>query len=112
MVECGVLVPVAEFGCAGGIVRGTALLKRHQVSIRKFGDSYAVVIPRSILKRLGLNSQTGAELAIEDDSLTLRRPARRVRSGWAEAAQKIAEAGDDQVRMGEFGNAGDSELFW
>jgi antitoxin MazE len=32
--------------------------------------------------------------------------------GWAEAARSIAEAGDDELVMGEFGNAEDSELVW
>jgi antitoxin MazE len=35
-----------------------------------------------------------------------------VRSGWAEAARKIAEADDDPLVMGEFGNAADDELVW
>jgi antitoxin MazE len=42
----------------------------------------------------------------------LRRPANPVRTGWAEAARKIAEAGDDALAMGEFGNAADAELAW
>jgi len=40
-------------------------------------------------------------------------PARApTRAGWAEAARSIAEAGDDELVMGEFGNAEDSELVW
>lgn len=46
------------------------------------------------------------------DELVLRRPASPARKGWAEAAKKIAEAGDDALTMGEFGNAEDSELAW
>jgi antitoxin MazE len=42
----------------------------------------------------------------------LRRPANAARKGWAEAAKKIAEAGDDALVMGEFGNAADTELAW
>ena len=33
----------------------------------------------------------------------LRRPASPVRAGWAEAAKKIAEGGDDELVIGEFG---------
>jgi antitoxin MazE len=51
-------------------------------------------------------------MTIEGDTLVLRRPASPVRGGWAEAARKIAEADDDALVMGEFGNAGDGELFW
>jgi len=35
-----------------------------------------------------------------------------VRAGWADAARKIAGAGDDELVMGEFGNAADADLTW
>jgi antitoxin MazE len=44
--------------------------------------------------------------------VALRRLASPVRKGWTEAAKKIAEAGDDELVMGEFGNAADRELAW
>ncbi len=82
------------------------------VSIRQIGNSQGVVIPKPILAQLGLNGEAGAEMTIEDGALVLRRPAKPARKGWAEAARKIAEAGDDELVMGEFGNAADSELDW
>ena len=82
------------------------------VSIRRIGNSQGVVIPKPVLEQLGLDSEEGAEMTIEDDALVLRRPASSVRTGWAEAARRIAEAGDDKLVMGEFGNAEDSELVW
>jgi antitoxin MazE len=54
----------------------------------------------------------GVEMTIEDEALVLRRPAKLVRTGWAEAARKIAEACDDTLVMGEFANASDTELVW
>ncbi len=51
-------------------------------------------------------------MTIEGDALVLRRPASRLRTGWAEAARKIAEAGDDTLVMGEFANPSDTELVW
>ena len=51
-------------------------------------------------------------MTIEDGALVLRRPGSLARTGWAEAARRIAEAGDDELVMGEFGNAEDSELVW
>lgn len=51
-------------------------------------------------------------MTVENGALVLRKPANRARTGWAEAARKIAEAGDDALVMGEFGNAVDSELIW
>ena len=82
------------------------------VSIRKIGNSQGVVIPKPVLAQVGLDSQVGAEMTIEDGALVLRRPAGPARAGWAEAARRIAEAGDDELVMGEFGNADDAELVW
>ena len=42
----------------------------------------------------------------------LHRLASPARKGWAKAAEKIAEAGDDALILGEFGNAADTELAW
>lgn len=82
------------------------------VSIRKIGNSHGVVIPKPILGQLGLDPEVGAELTVEHDALVLRRPAGPVRAGWAEAARKVAAAGEDELVMGEFGNADDPELVW
>jgi antitoxin MazE len=87
-------------------------MKAMHVSIRQIGNSQGIVIPKPVLAQLGLDSEAGAEMSIEGDALVLRRPARPVRTGWAEAAGKIAEAGDDALAMGEFGNAADAELTW
>jgi antitoxin MazE len=86
--------------------------KAIQVSIRQIGNSKGVVIPKPLLAQLGLNGEAGAEMTIEGGALVLRRPASPARKGWAEAAKKIAKAGDDTLVMGEFGNAADSELAW
>lgn len=51
-------------------------------------------------------------MTIADGAVVLRGPAGPARKGWAEAARQIAEAGDDELVMGEFGNAEDAELVW
>ncbi|HEY3439205.1 MAG TPA: hypothetical protein VGK29_00560 [Paludibaculum sp.] len=79
---------------------------------RRIGNSQGVVSPKPVLAQLGLNGETGVALTIEGDALVLRRPASPVRRGWAEAAQKIANAVDAELAMGEFGNAADAELTW
>src|SRR5512140_928000 len=76
------------------------------VSIRQIGNSQGVVIPKPVLAPSGLDAKAGVEMTIEDGALVLRRPASPARTGWAEAARSIAEAGDDELVMGEFGNAG------
>ena len=87
-------------------------MKAIHVSIRRIGNSQGIVIPKPVLAQLGLNADVGAEMTIEGGALVLRRPASPARSGWAEAAKKIAEGGDDALVMGEFGNAADPELAW
>jgi antitoxin MazE len=87
-------------------------MKAIRASLRQIGNSQGFVIPKPVLAQLGLNREEGAELTIEGGALVVRRPARPPRAGWAEAAKKIAEAGDDALVMGEFGNAADTELTW
>jgi antitoxin MazE len=87
-------------------------MKAMHVNIRQIGNSQGIVIPKPVLTQLGLSGEAGAEMTIEGGALVLRRPARPARAGWAEAAQKIAEAGDDALVMGEFGNSADADLAW
>jgi len=87
-------------------------MKAVHVSIRRIGNSRGVVIPKPVLAQLGLSGEAVAEMAVERGALVLRRPARPARAGWAEASRKIAEAGDDALVMGEFGNAADEDLMW
>ena len=87
-------------------------MKTMRVSIRQIGNSRGVVIPKPLLIQLGLSGEAGAEMSVEGDALVLRRPASPVRAGWEEAAKKIAEDGDDELVMGEFGNADDKEMKW
>jgi antitoxin MazE len=87
-------------------------MKPIHVTILTIGNSQGIVIPKPVLAQLGLNAEIGAEMTIEGGALLLRPLARNVRKGWAEAAKKIAEAGDDVLAMGEFGNVAGSELKW
>jgi len=80
------------------------------VNIRQFGNSHGVVIPKPMLTQLGLLD--AADIAIEGDAIVLRKPVPVPRQGWAEAAQKIAEADDDGLVMGDFPNEGDEDLAW
>ena len=108
------LQPVARLGLTREAARNNIVITMRtlHVSIRKIGNSQGVVIPKTVLVQLGLDSKMGAEMMIEDDALVLRRPASAARRGWADAARKIAEAGDDELVLGEFGNAEDAELVW
>ena len=78
-----------------GVTRNNIVItmKAVHVSLRQIGNSQGIVIPKPVLAQLGLDSEAGAEMAIEGNALLLRRPACQVRASWAEAARKIAEAG-------------------
>lgn len=81
-----------------------------QVSIRPFGNSRGIVIPKALLAQLGLNEV--AEMSIENEALVIRKPTSAPRQGWAQAAEQIAAAGQDTLVMGEFANEGDEALTW
>ena len=78
--------------------------------IRPMGNSRGVIIPKPLLVQAGLEDE--AEMTVEDGAIVLRKPAKSVRAGWAQAAQALAAAGDDQLVMPDFANDGDAELEW
>ena len=85
-------------------------MKSLNVTVRRIGNSQGVVIPKPFLLQAGLAGE--AEMAVERGAIVLRKPRKRVREGWAAAARAIAGAGEDELLMGEFSNAGASELAW
>jgi antitoxin MazE len=82
-----------------------------RVALRRVGNSSAVILPKPILKQLGVDPD-GFDLTVEEGRLVLAPTALRPRAGWAEAAKDIATAGDDKLVWPEFGNREDSDLEW
>lgn len=78
--------------------------------IRKMGNSQGIIIPKPLLDQLGLEGV--AEMTVENDALVLRPPRHAVRIGWAEAAEALAEGGDDTLAWPEFANDDDSAFRW
>ena len=74
------------------------------------GNSQGILIPKPILAQLGWEDEV--EMEIDGNTLVIRRAPKRTRDGWAEASKAIAEAGNDALVMGEFGNADDAESAW
>jgi antitoxin MazE len=79
-------------------------------TIRRFGNSHGVLIPKPLLKQVGLMDQ--AEMFVKGTTLVLRPLKAPPRSGWAEASQKLAAQADDTLVLPDFANEGDSELRW
>ncbi len=81
-----------------------------QVTIRPFGNSRGVIIPKLLLAQVGLQDE--AEIEVRDGSLVLCKPQPRVREGWAASAQAIAQAGDDELVLGDQALTGDEDWQW
>lgn len=81
-----------------------------KIAIRRMGNSRGVIIPKPILAHVGL--ETEAEMVVEKGAIVLRKPAARVRAGWAEASRRLAKVGDDALAWPEFGNESDKDLRW
>jgi antitoxin MazE len=79
-------------------------------TIRRMGNSQGVLIPKPLLRQLGLEDQ--AEMRVEGDALVLRRPRVEPRAGWAAASKELAASGDDGLAWPAFPNEGDAELKW
>ena len=80
--------------------------------VRKFGNSSGVIIPKPILIQIGVEVGDDLDLSLDDNRIILAPLKRHPRAGWAKAAKRIAEAGDDVLVWPEFNNAGDPELKW
>jgi len=83
-----------------------------RAAVRKLGNSSGVIIPKSLLRDLGVAEGDPVEMTLEAGRIVLVPVKRRARAGWAEASRDIAEAGDDTLVWQEFGNAEDQTLTW
>ena len=84
--------------------------KQLHLQIRQIGNSRGVVIPKAILEQVGFEDE--ADLIIEGDRLVLSKPKKNPREGWAEDSKAIAEAGEDDLVLGDFMNEGDEDWVW
>ena len=81
-----------------------------KTAIRRMGNSQGVIIPKPVLAQVGLEDE--AEMVVEKNCIVLRRPQTKPREGWAEASQKIAARGEDELVWPAFANKGDADLQW
>ena len=82
-----------------------------KVAIHRIGNSQGVILSKPLLAQVGL-TESEVELTVEGDAIVLRKPKKSVRSGWADAAKKLSEAGDDALVWPEVGNEDDAALTW
>jgi antitoxin MazE len=81
-------------------------------AVRKLGNLSGVIIPKSLLRDLGVAAGDPVEVTVEAGRLVFIPVQRRARTGWAEASQSIAEGYDDALARPEFGNAEDENPIW
>ena len=80
------------------------------VTIRPFGNSRGVIIPKPLLAQVGLQDE--AEIEVQDGALVLRPLKVPARQGWAQAAEAIAAAGQDEQVLGDQPLAHEDEWQW
>lgn len=81
-----------------------------RTTLRKFGNSQAVIIPKPVLAQVGLPGEV--DLTVQYGVIVLRPVAANPRHGWAKASRDIAAAGDDKPVWPGFANEGDAGLKW
>ena len=80
------------------------------VTIRPFGNSRGVIIPKPLLAQVGLQDE--AEIEVQDGALVLRPLKAAARQGWAQAAQALAAAGEDEQVLGDQPLTAEDEWQW
>jgi len=81
-------------------------------AVRRMGNSSGIIIPKPMLAEIGLKAGDDVELAVHDGRLVIEAVKAYPRAGWAEDARRIAEAEDDRLVLGAFGNDDDDALTW
>jgi antitoxin MazE len=81
-------------------------------ALRKMGNSTGMILPKPILKALGIETGAAMELVVEDGRVIATPVKRGVREGWEADAERIgAESLDvDSQAWLSFGN--DADLEW
>jgi antitoxin MazE len=83
-----------------------------RTAVRKLGNSSGVIIPKSLLRDLGVTEGDPIEMIAEAGRIVLVPIKQAPRADWGEASERIAEAGDDQLVWPEFSNVEDEDLIW
>lgn len=83
-----------------------------RTALRRMGNSSGIILPKALLDRVGVRIGEEFEIDASEGRITAIRCEPKVRSGWAEAAAALAEAGDAAPIWPEFGNDDDGVLTW
>ncbi|MBE9462296.1 AbrB/MazE/SpoVT family DNA-binding domain-containing protein [Dyadobacter subterraneus] len=70
-----------------------------KTEIFKIGNDYGIIIPSNILNQLKLSAGSRVKLSLKEGAILLHPD---IRTGWAEAAKQMSEAGDDGLLINDF----------
>lgn len=66
-------------------------------TVKKFGNSAGIIIPKPLLSEFGAKAGDQVELRVEGDRIVVERVVSPSRQGWAEDAARLAAEGDDEL---------------
>ena len=81
-------------------------MSKMKTSIINIGNSQGVIIPSNLLRKLKLSFKSTVQIEINKGAIIIKPEARQ---GWAEAAQEIHAAGEDELLLEDFPNEFDKE---
>lgn len=68
-----------------------------RTNIIKIGNSNGIIIPKGVLKTLGLCENQPVIIEIQSDGMLIKKE--EVRLGWTEAAQRMRHQNEDALLM-------------
>ena len=77
-----------------------------KTNIINIGNSLGIILPSMLLRQLKLSFKSTVQIEIDNASIIIKPVPRQ---GWAEAAEQMNAAGDDELLMGDFPNEFDEE---
>ena len=83
-----------------------------QTSIRRMGNSAAILLPKPVMAHLQVAAGDTLEMDLQEGRIVLSPASRHPREGWAEAAQALAQVGDSGSEWPQIDLSDDSDWTW
>ncbi len=83
-----------------------------QTSIKRMGNSAAVLLPKPVLAHLRVGAGDTLEMDLQEGRVILSPARRNPREGWAEAARALAASGEAAVAWPELDVDFDPDWTW
>jgi antitoxin MazE len=84
-----------------------------QSSVKKFGNSAGVVIPKPLLTEIGARVGDNVDMSLQDGRIVIEFLAKKnPREGWAEDAARLVAEGDADLVWPDFVDDVDDNWTW